>query len=488
MTSQPLNARFTPEKVVANCDKRATLNRNSNQQTGLVPDRPTVAASSARLKSGSPSCMRALLVCCVAMVGTFPVAAALGVEVITVRSGQNGGLPGAVGTPDDIITFNPWGNPPFAPVLGTPFVPADFAATVGGSSAVVISPVGAWMSGATAPLSDPMARWINFGRDSGGTGTGGSALYAVPFFVNTNLIASATLTVEGGVDDLLGEVLAPYLGPNPAGLYVNGVPSGLSTLGPADFNFGVPTTHTLDITSTINSGPNHFFFYQRDAGGSPSGLIFSARIDVVPCETEGNLANLIANDGMICSGDKKFNGFAYHPAGDMPSADQIDVVATTDGQGNLGIRFIGPFVDQFGDGPSDALLEYTVTATDPHKLISDVHLAANTRVIGDGYASITETFLPEDPNTSLAVYDLNPGPTQLSDWADLTIPQRSLHVQKDILMNAASASSLATLSFIDQTFSQVPEPSAATLWLLGISLVLVRRSRGDDRPSSLQHS
>jgi hypothetical protein len=203
------------------------------------------------------------------------------IEVITVRSGQSGGVPGAPGSPDDIVNFNPWGNPVGLPVLGAAFAAADYAATDAGPSAKVITPIPQWMGGAVAPLSDPLARWINFEIEpSSGWGTPGSALYSVPFFINTASFTNATLVVEGGVDDWLGDALGG--GPNPDGLYVNGVPSGLSTLTAADFNFGVPTTHVVDITANVAPGQNYLYFYQRDGGAGVSGLIFSATITVVP--------------------------------------------------------------------------------------------------------------------------------------------------------------------------------------------------------------
>lgn len=220
--------------------------------------------------------MRIFLSCTAAILLTVAAGDVLAVEIITVRSGQVGGVPGAPGGLDDIVTYNPGGNPVAAPVQATPFVAADFAATIAGAPATVITPNPAWMGGAVAPLSDPLARWINFGPFA----AAGSALYAVPFFVTSATIPNATLTVEGGVDDALGDAL--FGGPNFDGLYINNLPSGLETLLPGDFNFGVPTTHTQNITSKIAPGQNYLFFYQRDAGAGVSGLIFSATIEIVP--------------------------------------------------------------------------------------------------------------------------------------------------------------------------------------------------------------
>lgn len=212
----------------------------------------------------------------------FAVAAMCGVgvvnamEVITVRSGQSGGLPGAAGAADDIVTFNPWGNPSGVAVSGSAFTAADFASTASGAAARVVNPQGAWMGGVVAPLSDPLARWINY-AESGGYGPSGSVLYAVPFWINTASITSAILTMEGGVDDVLGDWYSG--GPNPDGLYVNGFLTGYQYQG---FNFAYATTHTQSITAMVSPGLNYLYFYQRDIGYGAGGIIFSATITVVP--------------------------------------------------------------------------------------------------------------------------------------------------------------------------------------------------------------
>ncbi|HEY6565569.1 MAG TPA: PEP-CTERM sorting domain-containing protein, partial [Pirellulaceae bacterium] len=89
---------------------------------------------------------------------------------------------------------------------------------------------------------------------------------------------------------------------------------------------------------------------------------------------------------------------------------------------------------------------------------------------------ITETFLPTDPNVVLNVFNQQPGVFQLTDWADLTVPVRRLRVQKDILL-FAGANSAAQVSFVDQTFSQIPEPTTAVLLGLGLVVLAWRKSR-----------
>lgn len=212
-----------------------------------------------------------------------------GVEVITVRSGQVGGLPGLAGQPDDIVTFLP-SNPPGAAISATPFTALDFAGASGGPAARVINPYTPFW---TPGISDPAARWINFdgtfanadGTAGSGYGLPGSCLYAVPFTITTVGITSATISLEFAVDDYLGDQL--FGGGNPAGLYINGISTGYD-----GGNYGAPTTHFQAITPMVSTGLNYIYLYQRDAGVTVSGLIFSARIEVIPAPGSLALAGL----------------------------------------------------------------------------------------------------------------------------------------------------------------------------------------------------
>lgn len=217
------------------------------------------------------------LVVRIAMVGAMLLMAgqALG-EVITLRSGQVGGLPGVAGQADDIVTVHP-NSPPGGAVSASPFTASDFAAAAAGASATVINAHPAWTPG----ISDPLARWINWQADiqfnsdgtvsGSGYGSPGSALYAVPFVVTTPLATSATLQLELAVDDALGDWFVT--GPNPDGLYINGATTGFQ-----GGNYATPTLHTQSIP--VTTGLNYLYFYQRDLGVLVSGLIFSATITV----------------------------------------------------------------------------------------------------------------------------------------------------------------------------------------------------------------
>jgi hypothetical protein len=132
----------------------------------------------------------------------------------------------------------------------------------------------------------------------------------------------------------------------------------------------------------------------------------------------------------------------------------------------------GGFIDLPGGGASDSLVTFNVTALDPRMVISDAHLAANAALVGPGLASVTETFLPLFPTVSLLVFD-TPGATLLTDGVVFDTPVRTLPVQKDILLYSTGEwPNFATISFIDQTFSQsidrneIAEP--ATISMVGL--------------------
>jgi len=216
-----------------------------------------------------------------AAVAIFAAAgSASAVEIITLRSGQNGGLPGVAGQSDDTVRFLNGANPPGGAVSASPFTVSDFAGAAGGPAATVINAHPAWTPG----LSDTAARWVNWQADLivnsdgsvSGTGYGspGSALYAVPFMVTTpGGSLTASMSLEMAIDDAHGDWFSG--GANPDGLYVNGISTGYQ-----GGNYATPTfsTHTFPV----NTGLNYLYFYQRDVGVLVSGLIFSSTITVLP--------------------------------------------------------------------------------------------------------------------------------------------------------------------------------------------------------------
>jgi hypothetical protein len=202
------------------------------------------------------------------------------------------------------------------------------------------------------------------------------------------------------------------------------------------------------------------------------------------------LSTLVVPGATIVVGDKTFAGFTYSITGDMPPAPLVNVIPIQDDFGNFGIRFQGAFIDTTGAvGGSDALITYTVTADALH-LISDAHLQGNPTRLGTlGSMSVTETFLPLGAagEFTMTIYDdQNVTPPKLIDSTIFTTPVKTLSVQKDILglakvdQQSPAGPQTVTLSFVDQTFSQIiiPEPATAALLFAGtLGFALLERRR-----------
>jgi hypothetical protein len=195
-------------------------------------------------------------------------------EVIQLRTGQVGGVPGTCPNLDDSFRYDPVGLTPCGqPFRAGSFAPADFAAADAGPPAVVVTP----FPGVYLPSlpSDPLATWINWQAAQNCTNnTPNSILYSCPFTVHTNCNPTATIRVCWAVDDLLGDPVGG--GPNPVGIYLNGVPLNIG------FSGGNRLAETCYVQANVpvNTGLNHLYVYQRDVGCAISQLMLSATITV----------------------------------------------------------------------------------------------------------------------------------------------------------------------------------------------------------------
>ncbi len=192
------------------------------------------------------------------------------------------------------------------------------------------------------------------------------------------------------------------------------------------------------------------------------------------------LSDLLGPEDEIVSGDKKFDEFTYEWSGEMPPPDMVNVVPITDEMGNFGLRFQGAFMDLFSSqGGSDALITYRVMVLDPMRRIVDAHLAGNPELLGDtGSISVTESFTFDTSGDNFMSIFSDEGAGDVAiDWTEFS-PRTVLNVRKDIIAFATETGSV-TMSYVDQTYSQIeiPEGSTGAMMLIGTACLAVWQRR-----------
>lgn len=174
---------------------------------------------------------------------------------------------------DPIITFLVEPNNSCRTPFNAPFTAADFAAADAGPPAWSVVPPNDW----TPSLQcDPAANWIGIDQNRRQR----SALYSIPFTMpDTCCVHYAQIYFCWMADDLLGDA-GSFPGPNPLGVYLNGV-----ALPIAGGGYTTEQGIIVDITSTIHCGENRLYVYVRDAGCGIAGTIFTAQVDYTECFT-----------------------------------------------------------------------------------------------------------------------------------------------------------------------------------------------------------
>ncbi|HXI83109.1 MAG TPA: PEP-CTERM sorting domain-containing protein [Verrucomicrobiae bacterium] len=195
----------------------------------------------------------------------------------------------------------------------------------------------------------------------------------------------------------------------------------------------------------------------------------SAQIVIGPTVS---LASLTNDGGDVLVGDKDFSNFSI--SGDF-SASQINVTSITI-NGDFGIRFSGAIVS--GSNPMDMILGYKVAVTNSPNLISKANLLFNGTVTGTGLAEVVEQVFTNNNQLAGQMFVFASTTTnKLSDSLAIQPPQPFLTLSKDVIVTA-SLPAFASISTIDQTFTQVPEPSALALVAAGFTgMALLRRRR-----------
>lgn len=224
-----------------------------------------------------------------------------------------------------------------------------------------------------------------------------------------------------------------------------------------------------------------------------SYLLFAAAalgVSTVPalatsvCPDDVSLTTYLAN-GFSCQvGDLIFSNFTYtsSAAGSeafaLPSTGvTVDTLGSLTGMDpasfsspTTGLEFNGGWTAGV-DSTSDAAIGFTVTEAGGGSMdIEDFGLAQVAGVTPTGQATVTEEGCGPAPCTpgALETMTFNYGGTDYQNVSDtIFAPTGSVQVVKDI--NVTGYSGEATLSVVQDTFSEVPEPRSLAL-VLGLAL------------------
>ena len=196
------------------------------------------------------------------------------------------------------------------------------------------------------------------------------------------------------------------------------------------------------------------------------------------------LSSLIGVDEAhaLVVGDKEFYGFTYQGQ----PATASDITITTLSSPQIGLQFNYQWTSTSAS-KVDSIIGYFVHTRDtiPQFFINGVGLTFNGTTMSANNAAtnaaVTETVYAQDQTTQLgqlSVIDFGAGNANNKDSATLPInpAARTLFVRKDIQADSAGGGT-ATISFVDNNFSQTPEPASIGLLAVGAGTLLLRRRR-----------
>ncbi len=197
-----------------------------------------------------------------------------------------------------------------------------------------------------------------------------------------------------------------------------------------------------------------------------------AQIVIGPTVSFATLTNV---GGDVLVGDKDFSNFSI--SGGI-SAGQINVTSITEGDGDFGLRFSGGLVS--AGTPESFSIGYTVSVTNSPMLISAANLLFNGQVVSGstGQVQVTEQVFTNGNQFAGQLFVFaNATNSVLTASLPITPPQTFLNLSNNVFLTA-QLPAFASISTIDETYTQVPEPSALVLVAAGFTgLAFFRRRR-----------
>ena len=199
-----------------------------------------------------------------------------------------------------------------------------------------------------------------------------------------------------------------------------------------------------------------------------------------------NLASVLDATGKsVQIGDKLFDDFFFsyidtdnNVLNELVAAD-VTLTALANDIG-FGLSFQTPLIT-FSNVVKDIVVKYSVLVLDPNQKISDAHLSFSASVLGLGTADVNESLYTGGFGANqLDSFSVHlPPPGFGSTGVVFSTPQVKIYMEKDVVVsgNGSTINDRASITIINQTFSQIPEPSALVLVGAGLSGLLFFRRR-----------
>src|SRR4029077_17944856 len=213
-------------------------------------------------------------------------------------------------------------------------------------------------------------------------------------------------------------------------------------------------------------------FFGRDVAVAMAAAALLVVAGGAKAATRDNFLGLSHNPGSLSLGEKTFNHFSFQEQG-LTSFDpsQIQVTASVNG-GTYYLTWDGniSLTTSNGSGPAsaDLVLKYTVTATAGKIDALDAAFTGSTQPNGGAFIAIDETARDANGNVVGSTHlDTQNPPSSESAIFPINPPQSQLTITKDISFGVSNGG-FATVSEVQQSFHQIPEPGSTAMFLAGL--------------------